>query len=112
MNYETENSDTPFAKDVAYRFLNSMYINWQRFLLLLSAKVINHHIAPLTTDERADVFVIDDSFLNRTRSKAVELLSWVKDHADGNKNKKGFRMLTLGWTDGNSFVPVAFNFSS
>ena len=112
MNYETENSDIPFAKDVAYRFLNSMYINWQRFLLLLSAKVINHHIAPLTTDERADAFVIDDSFFSRTRSKAVELLCWVKDHADGNKNKKGFRMLTLGWTDGNSFVPVAFNLLS
>jgi len=56
--------------------------------------------------------VIDDSFFSRTRSKAVELLCWVKDHADGNKNKKGFRMLTLGWTDGNSFVPVAFNLLS
>jgi hypothetical protein len=88
MNYETENSDIPFAKDVAYRFLNSMHINWQRFLLLLSAKVINHHIDPLTADERADAFVIDDSFFSRTRSKAVELLCWVKDHADGNKNKK------------------------
>ncbi|HOT60358.1 MAG TPA: transposase, partial [Spirochaetales bacterium] len=27
-------------------------------------------------------------------------------------NKKGFRMLTLGWTDGNSFIPVAFNLLS
>ena len=112
MNYKAENSDIPFAKDVAYRFLNSMHINWQRFLYLLSAKVINHHINRLTADDRVDAFVIDDSFYSRTRSKKVELLSWVKDHADGNKNKKGFRMLTLGWTDGNSFIPVAFNLLS
>ena len=112
MNYEAENSDIPFARDVAYRFLNSMHINWQRFLYLLSAKIINHHLDPLTADDRADAFVIDDSFFSRTRSKAVELLCWVKDHADGNKNKKGFRMLTLGWTDGNSFIPVAFNLLS
>lgn len=112
MNYAAENHDIPFARDVVYRFLNSVHINWQRFLYLLSAKVINHHIDPLTADNRADAFVIDDSFYSRTRSKAVELLSWVKDHADGNKNKKGFRMLTLGWTDGNSFIPVAFNLLS
>jgi len=112
MNYEAENSDIPFARDVAYRFLNSIHINWQRFLYFLSARVISHHIAPLTADDRADAFVIDDSFFSRTRSKAVELLCWVKDHADGNKNKKGFRMLTLGWTDGNSFIPVAFNLLS
>jgi hypothetical protein len=112
MNYQAENSDVPFARDVAYRFLNSIHINWQRFLYLLSAKVINHHIDPLTADDRADAFVIDDSFYSRTRSKAVELLSWVNDHADGNRNKKGFRMLTLGWTDGNSFIPVAFNLLS
>ena len=112
MSYKAENSDMPFAKDVAYRFLNSMHINWQKFLYLLSAKVINHHIDPLTGDNRANAFVIDDSFYSRTRSKAVELLCWVKDHADGNKNKKGFRMLTLGWTDGNSFIPVAFNLLS
>ena len=112
MNYKAGNSDIPFARDVAYRFLNSIHINWQRFLYLLSAKVINHHIDRLTADDRVDAFVIDDSFYSRTRSKKVELLSWVKDHADGNKNKKGFRMLTLGWTDGNSFIPVAFNLLS
>nr|WP_052306603.1 transposase [Acetivibrio clariflavus] len=112
MNYKAESFDIPFARDVAYRFLNSIHINWQRFLYLLSAKVINHHIDRLTSDERVDAFVIDDSFYSRTRSKSVELLSWVKDHADGNKNKKGFRMLTLGWTDGNSFIPVAFNLLS
>ncbi|MEN2774565.1 IS4 family transposase, partial [Acetivibrio clariflavus] len=74
MNYKAESFDIPFARDVVYRFLNSIHINWQRFLYLLSAKVINHHIDRLTSDERVDAFVIDDSFYSRTRSKSVELL--------------------------------------
>ncbi len=112
MNYESANSTIPFKRDVIYRMLNSLYINWKKFLYLLSAAVINHHISSLTDDTRADAFVIDDSFFSRTRSKSVELLSWVNDHADGNRSKKGFRMLTLGWTDGNTFIPVSFNLLS
>jgi len=109
MNYESDNPTIPFKKDVVYRMLNSVYINWKKFLYLLSAMVINHHISSLTDNTRADAFIIDDSFFSRTRSKSVELLSQVNDHADGNRSKKGFRMLTLGWTDGNSFIPVSFN---
>ncbi|KUO95186.1 hypothetical protein ATW55_13650 [Ferroacidibacillus organovorans] len=30
------------------------------------------------------------------------------DHA-AHRFVKGFRMLTLGWSDGNSFVPLAFS---
>lgn len=44
----------------------------------------------------------------RERSKKVELLSRVYDHVKG-RTVKGFNMLTLGWTDNYSFVPVAFN---
>lgn len=38
----------------------------------------------------------------------MELLSRVYDHVKG-RTVKGFNMLTLGWTDNYSFVPVAFN---
>jgi hypothetical protein len=41
----------------------------------------------------------------------VELLSYVFDHVAG-KSVKGFNLLTLGWTDGFSFIPVAFNMLS
>ena len=43
----------------------------------------------------------------RNRSKAVELLSRFKDHATG-AYYKGFRMLTMGWSDGHTFLPVDF----
>ena len=35
----------------------------------------------------------------------VELLCKVYDHAK-NTYKNGFRLLTLGWSDGNTFLPV------
>ncbi len=52
--------------------------------------------------------MLDDSVIPRERSKQVELLSRVYDHVIG-KTVKGFNILTLGWTDNYSFVPVAFN---
>ena len=39
------------------------------------------------------------------RSKKVELLAKVYDHAK-HEYRFGFRMLTLGWSDGSTFLPV------
>ena len=61
----------------------------------------------LTGERRVKVFVIDDTVYDRHRSKKVELLSWGFDHVSG-KSLKGFKMLTLGWDDGVSFVPLDF----
>ena len=60
---------------------------------------------PLTDEKSKDVFIIDDSLFDRSRSKKTELLAKVFDHCSM-KFKCGYRMLTLGWSDGNSFVPV------
>ena len=95
----------PFAKDTVYRFLNSARINWLKFTTRLSAKIIEDAITPLTSEERENVLIIDDSAYERNRSKKVELLTKVFDHAK-NKYIFGFRMLTLGWSDGNTFMPV------
>ena len=95
----------PFAKDTVYRFLNSARINWLKFTTRLSAKIIEDAIDPLTSEQRENVLIIDDSTFERNRSKKVELLTKVFDHAK-NKYIYGFRMLTLGWSDGNTFMPV------
>lgn len=42
----------------------------------------------------------------RPRAKNVELLVRVFDHTS-HRFKRGFRLLTLGWSDGNTFLPVA-----
>ena len=94
------------AKDTAYRFLNSLHAHWRRFLLLLSSRVISDELEPLTDTANMKVLIADDTLYRRNRSKQVELLSRVFDHTDG-RYYRGFRMLTLGWSDGISFLPVS-----
>ena len=62
----------------------------------------------LTRPERIKVLVLNDSVTKRNRSKSVELLAKVYDHV-GYKFQKGFTLLTLGWSDGYSFILTAFN---
>ena len=108
-----DGSDTPvgIAKDVAYRFLNSVSANWRRFLLLLSTRVIVQRLLPLTNATTTKVLIVDDTLYRRERSKKVELLARVHDHNTG-RYCRGFRMLTLGWSDGNSFIPMLFSLLS
>lgn len=76
---------TPFAKDCVYRFLNSYNYNWRKLLLMLTSSAIREHIFPLTSEDRVNVFVIDDSLYSRSRSKSVELLARVRDHVENRK---------------------------
>lgn len=105
MQMKTSKFREAFSKNTVYRFLNSVKTNWIRFTTLLAADVINRTIKPLTNENRANVFILDDTLFNRTGYKKTELASRVFDHTD-RKYKKGFRMLTLGWSDGNTFIPV------
>ena len=93
------------TKDVFYRFLNSCNINWRRFVHLLAGKIIHDKIENLTDPERVNVFIVDDTLYERKRSLKVELLSRVYDHCQKTFTY-GFRLLTLGWSDGNTFTPV------
>ena len=106
----SKRKDQAVSKNTYYRFLNDTSFNWARFLLFLSAKVTSA-FSSLTRPERVKVLVLDDSVVKRSRSKAVELLARVYDHVE-HKYQKGFTMLTLGWSDGYSFVPVGFNLLS
>uniref|UniRef100_UPI003898FCEB transposase n=1 Tax=Lactobacillus porci TaxID=2012477 RepID=UPI003898FCEB len=63
------------------------------------------HLRELTSDQRADCFVFDDSLYSRTGYKKIELVAKVFDHVSMTY-KKGFRMMTMGWTDGSSFVSI------
>ena len=99
--------NTPaFAKDTVYRFMKMTQINWIRFTTILSSRIIKEAIVPLDSSDRVNVLIIDDSMYERNRSKKVELLTKVYDHAK-HAYKFGFRMLTLGWSDGSTFLPVS-----
>lgn len=105
MNMLMNKENKMFSKDTVYRFLNASHINWTRFTSLLAVKIASEDITGLTDDERVNVLIIDDTMFERASSKKVELLSRVYDHAK-HAYKYGFRLLTLGWSDGNTFLPV------
>ena len=102
----SDNSSIPFARDTAYRFLNSPYHRW-RFFLAKIAKSAVRFCSTLTSNDKRKVFVVDDSVYNKNRSKKLELLSRVYDHVD-KIYVKGFRFLTLAFTDGTSLIPIDF----
>ena len=105
MNLISGRNTPAFAKDTVYRFMKMIQINWIRFTTILSTRIIKDAIVPLDSKERVNVLIIDDSMFERNRSKKVELLTRVYDHAK-HAYKFGFRMLTLGWSDGSTFLPV------
>jgi hypothetical protein len=95
-----------FGKDTVYRFLNKASTNWHSFIKTLSCCAILQ-IDRLTDERRLTALIIDDSPYYRNRSKKVEMLSRCYDHVQ-HKFYKGLSLLTLGWSDGQSFVPVDF----
>jgi hypothetical protein len=100
------NPSLGFKKDAAYDFLKNPKHNWRKFMLALVSTVVRF-IDVLTNEEREKVLIFDDSTYDRSRSKVVELLAWIYDHNSG-RNLKGFKLLTLGWSDGNTFLPLDF----
>ena len=105
MNLLTGRNTPNFAKDTIYRFMKMVQINWIRFTTILASRIINDAVLPLDSEKRANVLIIDDSMFERNRSKKVELLTKIYDHAK-HKYCFGFRLLTLGWSDGSTFLPV------
>ena len=95
-----------FGKDAAYNLLRNPRHNWRKLMLGLAVKIVTV-FSLLTDSEREKVLIFDSSTYDRNRSQKVELLAWVFDHTLG-KSLRGFSMLTMGWSDGYSFIPLDF----
>ena len=96
-----------FGDDTLARFLGNPLHNWRHLLLSLTRCILHDCIQDLTSKTRIKCLIVDDSIYSRNRSKKVELLAWVYDHSIG-RMMKGFRMLTLAWTDGYSTFGLDF----
>lgn len=102
----SEKAETSVSKNTYYRFLSNMTYRWWYLLSRLALFVISF-FQTLTGNGRVSCLVLDDTVFSRNRSKKVEYLSRIYDHAN-HKYLRGFSMVTLGWTDSFSFVPVDF----
>lgn len=103
--YFTE-KNKPFQRDVLYSFVNNPRLSWRLFLqkIALSAQ---RFMCALSKKTSQGYLIVDDSLLERPRSKKVELCSRVYNHSEKTFSY-GFRCLTLGWSDSNSFLPLDF----
>lgn len=98
------------GKDVYYDLKNNVKINW-RSLLWLATLRFKKLSAPLNSIvvEKAKLraFIADDSLLPKTGEK-TEFISRVHDHVSG-KFIFGYKLLVLGYWDGDSFYPLDFS---
>lgn len=111
--YRATQLDEPnvgLGKDTCNRLLKSSTIDWQRFLNVLSCKVMRW-LASLTSEARKETFIIDDTSYKRNRGRKVELIARQFDHCE-RSFYMGFRCLCLAWSDGNSTIPIDYSLLS
>ena len=108
---EKEEDDAP-SKNTVSRFMTSCKADWSKLTCRVSAAINSiflssvHEAEDKKKERTFRSFIVDDSPYLRNKSNKVELLARNFDHAN-HSYFKGFRMLTLGYSDGYSFLPVS-----
>jgi len=95
-----------FSKNTIRRFCNNSSINWHKFMLILSNRLVSEFMRPATSDKRDEFFIFDDTPFKKS-GKKTELVSRFFNHVSM-KHETGYRILSLLWSDGYSNVPVDF----
>ena len=99
--------ETPnFTSRTVRNNLNDGRINWQRLICQVGSHLIKH-LRPFIDRRRRLALIIDDTLFSREYATQTELLARVFDH-DKQLYIKGYRALTLGWSDANTFLPINF----
>jgi hypothetical protein len=96
-------------KDVFYEFLKNQNIDWRTILHLFSKqffKIVKEKGDQSTTDSPKCI-ILDDTLVAKT-GKKMECLGKVYDHCS-HTYSLGMKILTLGFWDGKSFVPLNFS---
>ena len=94
-----------YGKDTFYRFDQIPTANWERLEATTALNVIQD-IEARTTANHTNVLIFDDSLSRRYGGKGTELCGKVYDHND-HKMRSGYRMMTGGWSNGETFIPFA-----
>ncbi|MBB1071710.1 transposase [Limosilactobacillus reuteri] len=93
-----------FSSRTARNILNDGRINWQKLLCLVAIKMILI-LTPFIDQRRRLALIVDDTLIERAYSTKTELLAKIYDH-DQHRYSTGYRNLIIGWSDGNTFLPV------
>lgn len=95
-----------FTTRTVRNYLNDGRTNWQRLTCLIAQALIKY-LRPFIHTHRRLAFILDDTLFTRDTAMKTELLARTFDH-DDQVYKKGFRALTLAWSDGDTLVPVDY----
>jgi len=103
----TKSDSSPLQKDMVHRFLKRAEIDWYQWFSQIAWKVAQDFMPAMGSHQANDVLIIDDTMIERPRSKKVELLAWIWDHAK-KRNVSAYQSVVLAVSDGMSVVPLDF----
>ena len=96
-------------KDVFYDFMKNTNIDWRKIVYLFSLQCLR--ISSKKGDSKESkspkCLIVDDSLLEKS-GKKTEFIGKVFDHCS-HAYSLGIKVLTVGFWDGKSFVPVDFS---
>jgi hypothetical protein len=97
------------GKDVYYRMKNNPMFDWRKLLLTAAKQSVSLTNKGCTDIETTLVkcFILDDTTIEKTGYK-IESIGKVYDHVS-QRMILGFKMLTLGYWDGKSFMGLDFS---
>lgn len=102
--------DIVCKKDAFYEFLNNPKIDWRRILMLFSKqflKIVDKKSVDTAIQAKHKVLIVDDTISLKT-GKKIEFIGKVFDHSK-HAYSLGMKILTLGYWDGKSFIPLDFS---
>lgn len=99
---------TEAEKDVYYRLKTNANIDWRRLHFVFAKRFRKIIDAKAETGEKVvKTFIVDDSDCAKT-GKKIEFIGKIFDHIQ-HSWILGFKLLTLGYWDGKSFLPLDFS---
>lgn len=98
-------------KDVFYDFMKNPKIDWRNIMFLFIKQLFklidNKSVTDNNSVKNPKFFIIDDSILEKS-GKTIEKIGKVYDHCL-HTYRLGMKLLTLGFWDGKSFIPLDFS---
>ena len=98
-------------KDVFYDFMKNAKIDWRTIMYLFVKQLFklieNKSVTDSKQGKTPAFFIIDDSLLEKS-GKKIEQIGKVYNHCN-HVYSIGLKLLTLGFWDGKSFVPLDFS---